>query len=232
MKKSTLITIAALAVSSGMASAAFDAKFIGLTGVNNAIHIDNGGFVDQDFNAGYLTYEYVGPGQRGSGQYESGQFSGFCIELQSISGGTQTYVVDDIKNAPDPVGGAGEDAYDLADQNEVMAVVAAAIRLGWIQSDLSAGANVTNKRLAAIQGKIWEAVLDGSTVTANAVVLTEWNDLTAEIANDPNATVNNLRAMLNADTQDQLFIVPLPTAALAGLMTLGGLAGFSRIRRR
>jgi len=232
MKKRTLITIAAIAVSSGMASAQFDAQYIGLTGVNNAIHIDNGGSIDQDFNAGYLTFEYVGAGDRGEGQYEGGSFSGFCIELQSILGGVQTYDIDAIKNAPDPVGGAGEDAYDLADQGEVMAVVAAAIRLGWIEDDLSAGVNVSNRRLAAIQGKIWEAVLDNSTVTANAVVLTAWNDLTAEIANDPNATVSNLRAMLNADTQDQLFIVPLPTAALAGLMTLGGLAGFSRIRRR
>ena len=41
-----------------------------------------------------------------------------------------------------------------------------------------------------------------------------------------------MKAMLNATTQDQLFIVPLPTAAFAGLLTLGGLGAFSRIRRR
>ena len=57
-------------------------------------------------------------------------------------------------------------------------------------------------------------------------------DLEAEIALDPNATMPNLRAMLNADTQDQLYIIPLPTAVFAGLLTLGGMGGYSRMRRR
>ena len=36
---------------------------------------------------------------------------------------------------------------------------------------------------------------------------------------------------ISPETQDQLFIVPLPTAAFAGLMTLAGIGGIKRLRR-
>lgn len=235
MKRNTVITVAALAASAGLAMADFDAAYVGLTGVDNSIHIDNtgtGGFVNQDFNAGHLEFAYSGAGDRGGDQFAGGSFNTFCIELQQITGGVHTYGVDSIENAPNPAPGAGGPAYDAADESEVHAVVAAAIRLGWITDDLTAGANVSNDRLAAIQGQIWKVVLDDAVVTGNGSVGTEMAALVAEIANDSTARVHRLRAMLNADTQDQLFIVPLPTAAFAGLMTLGGLAGFSRLRRR
>jgi len=78
---------------------------------------------------------------------------------------------------------------------------------------------------------IWKVVLDEAVVTGNGSVATEMAALQVEIDMDPSATVSGLVAMLNADSQDQLFIVPLPTAAFAGLMMLGGLAGAKRLRR-
>ncbi len=231
MKKAIVMSVA-LAAAAGAASAGFDAEYNGYTGVAAGVHINNGGFVNQDFNAGHnnFTYTDVG-GDRGTGQFAGGSFSTFCIELQNTLVGSRTYDLAGITDSPNPSPGAGGPQYDSADEAEVNAVIAAAIRLGWINSDLSAGANATNTRLAAIQGQIWKVVLDTSTVTGNGAVATEMGALQTEIANDPNATVNGLVAMLNADTQDQLFVVPLPTAALAGLLTLGGLAGVKRLRR-
>jgi hypothetical protein len=230
MKKAIVMSVA-LAAAAGAASAGFDADYNGYTGVAAGVHINNGGFVNQDFNAGHNNFTYVGAGDRGTGQFAGGSFSTFCIELQNTLVGTQSYDLAGITDSPNPSPGAGGPQYDSADEAEVNAVIAAAIRLGWINSDLSAGANATNTRLAAIQGQIWKVVLDTSTVTGNGAVATEMGALQTEIANDPNATVNGLVAMLNADTQDQLFVVPLPTAALAGLLTLGGLAGVKRLRR-
>jgi len=237
MKKTTVITIAALAASSTFAMADFEADYVDLTGAGT-VHIDNtgsGGFVDQDFAAGHLEFAYTNSmadgGERGAGQFASGSFNTFCIELQNVRNGARVYDVANISDGPNPAPGAGGPAYDAADQAEVHAVIAAAIRLGWINGDLSA-ASATNHQLAGIQGQIWAVVLDNSVVTGNGQVGIEMLALQAEIAMDPTAGVAGLRAMLNADSQDQLFIVPLPTAAFAGLMTLGGLAGFSRIRRR
>jgi hypothetical protein len=235
MKATTAMMISGIIAASGIAFADFEATHIGLTGVTDGVHINNGGFVNQDFDAGHLEFEYtngVGDGgERGGGQFSGGSFSSFCIELQQISSGPRSYAVDSIRNGPNPASGAGVPAYDAADEAEVNAVVAAAIRLGWINNDLSA-ASASNTQLAAVQGQIWKMVLDNSVVTGNGAVAIEMAVLQAEIANDPFAVVRNLNAMLNADTQDQLFIVPLPTAAFAGLFTMVGLGGLSRIRRR
>ena len=235
MKTRTVLFSGVLCATSGLAMAGFDAEFTGITGVDSAIHIDNtgfGGFINFDFDAGHNNFDYTDVGgDRGAGQFSGGSFATFCVELQNTLNGSRSYDVTDIHNAPNPSPGNGGPQYDAADEAEVNAVVAAAIRLGWIEGDLSSGANATDTRLAAIQGQIWKVVLDEAVVTGNGSVATEMAALQAEIANDPSATVAGLKAMLNADSQDQLFIVPLPTAAFAGLLTLGGLAGIKRIRR-
>ncbi len=225
-------------MSSGFAVAGFDATYLGRTGVDAAIQIDNtgtGGFVNQSFGAGHLGFAYTDVGgDRGAGQFSGGSFNTFCIELQNILGTEQSYEVDSIENGPNPEIGAGGPAYDAADAAEVNAVVAAAISMGWLNNDLSAN-SATNAQLAGIQGMIWKMVLDDAVVEAAAGqtdVATAMSDIQNHLDNNTWGSVNGLRAMLNANTQDQLFVVPLPTAALAGLITLGGLAGFSRLRRR
>lgn len=233
MKKTMIISV--MLAAAGAVHAGFDAEYTGMTGVDGGVNINNtgtGGFINLNFNAGHNNFNYTDVGgDRGAGQFSGGSFSTFCIELQNTLGGSRSYDVTGIQNSPNPSPGNGGPQYDSADEAEVHAVVAAAIRLGWINDDLSAGANATNTRLAAIQGQIWKVVLDLAVVTGNGSVGTEMTALQSEIANDPSATVAGLRAMLNADTQDQLFVVPLPTAALAGLLTLGGFAGIKRLRR-
>lgn len=235
MKNRSTIVIAALAASCGLAAAGFDADFTGITGFGDGVNINNtgsGGIINDDFSAGHNNFVYTDVGgDRGAGQFAGGSFSTFCIELQTTANGSQSYDLAYIHESPNPAPGNGGPQYDLADAAEVHAVIAAAIRLGWIESDLSAGAGATNTRLAAIQGQIWKVVLDEAVVTGNGSVATQMSALQAEIALDPSATVAGLRAMLNADTQDQLYIVPLPTAAFAGLMTLAGLGGYKRLRR-
>lgn len=233
--KNAMITSVMLAVAVGSAHAGFDAEYTGMTGIDGAINVDNtgtGGFINMDFDAGHNNFDYTDfGGDRGAGQFSGGSFSTFCIELQNTLLGSRSYDVTSIQNSPNPSPGNGGPQYDSADEAEVHAVVAAAIRLGWINSDLSAGANATNERLAAIQGQIWKVVLDLAVVTGHGTVGSEMLALQNEVSNDPSATVAGLRAMLNADSQDQLFVVPLPTAAFAGLLTLGGLAGVKRLRR-
>lgn len=235
MKNRKAMVITVLAGSCGLAIAGFDAEHTGFAGVSGGVNINNtgsGGFINMNFDAGHNIFTYTDMGgDRGAGQFAGGSFATFCVELQNTLSGSRSYDIDSIQNGPNPSPGSGGPQYDSADEAEVNAVVAAAIRLGWINSDLSAGANATDTRLAAIQGQVWKVVLDNSVVTGNGAVATAMSDLQAEIAMDPSATVAGLRAMLNADTQDQLFVVPLPTAAFAGLITLGGLAGVKRLRR-
>lgn len=224
----------ALACASGSALAGFDADFLFLQGVNNAIRIDNtgtGGTINDTFNAGQFMFQYTDVGgDRGLGQFSGGTFGTFCIELQQVAPGSTTYDITNVRNSPNPQPGLGG-AYDAADEAEVEAVVAAAIRLGWINSDLSNN-GASNAQLAAIQGMIWQVVLDEAVVSAEiASVATQMAALQSEVNNDPSASIAHLRAMVNADSQDQLFIVPLPTAALAGLITLAGIGGIKRLRR-
>lgn len=218
----------ALVASAGFATAAdFDAEFQSLYGRNDAILIDG---VAQ--NAGHMEYTYTGPiPANAGGQFANATFNTFCIELQHISRDSETWDIRRISEAPNPVSSNGGVPYGTSDEDEVHAVLAAAIRLGWINADLSA-ASAGRSELAAIQGEIWKALFDSSTVTGNsASVSAAMAALEAEVANDPTARVKGLRAMTNANAQDQLYIVPLPTAAFAGLAMLGGLAGL-RLRRR
>jgi hypothetical protein len=225
---------AALMVSSG-ALAGFDASFVDIFGRNNAIRIDTtgyGGTLNDTFNAGHFNFVYsdVG-GDRGEGQFESGSFSTFCIELQSVAGNA-SYDIDRVMNAPNPTAGGGQGPYDYADETEVRAVLAAAVSLGWINADLSATGSLTKDRAAAIQGMIWKVVFDNADVTGEtANVAAEMATLEAEFNANPNGSIQNLFAMISADSQDQLFIVPLPTAAFAGLVTLVGIGGIKRLRK-
>ena len=81
-------SLAAMAVvlASGSAYAGFQADYIDITGVGNAIRIDNtaNGGINALYAAGHFNFQYddVG-GDRGLGQFSGGTFSTFCIELQT-----------------------------------------------------------------------------------------------------------------------------------------------------
>jgi len=221
------ITTLAVVLASGAAQAGFVADFNGVTGINNGVQING---VTQ--NAGHYNWTYDGaPESPAAGQFQSGSFSSFCIELQGV-GQNRPYTVTDIRNGPNP-STSNSGPYDIADELEVKRVIAAAQGLGWLNYDLSSN-GATNAQLAAIQAKIWEAVLDDSTVTvSNASIQTAVTQIENWLADANNAGIyaRGLRAMVSATSQDQLFVLPVPTAAFAGLFTLGGLAGVKRLRR-
>ncbi|MFG0244505.1 MAG: hypothetical protein ACF8MF_00450 [Phycisphaerales bacterium JB052] len=232
--KKTMATVA-IVLASGSAFASFDAQYDSRTGRGSAFEITfnhpTDGPTTVIYGAGHMNFHYTDVGgDRGIGQFSGGSFSTFCIELQNTTGGApRSYDIDYIRNAPDPAPGNGGPGYDYSDEVEVHAILAAAIDAQWINSDLSAGALATDTRLAAIQGLIWEAVLDEATVVSlHANVTAAMNDLVI----DPNARVAGLRAMVNSGVQDQLYIVPLPTAAFAGMLTLAGLGGYKRLNRK
>lgn len=190
----------------------FLAEYLGRTGIADAIHVDNtgtGGFFNGDIGAGHMNMAYRDTdGLRGAGQFANPNFSTFCVELQSVRNQSRGYNLIDISAGPTPLGGNGEDPYDSLDEAELHMVVAAAIRLGWINTDLSPNANSTTVRLAAIQASIWRVLFDNSMVTSNhsdvsSAILT----LETEASNDPTARIAGLMIMSNPDTQDMLYIV-------------------------
>lgn len=230
------VAAATLVVASSGALAGFDADFTGLYGRIDGIRVDTtgyGGTLNETFNAGQFLFDYTDVGgDRGIGQFSGGSFATFCIELQSIASGSASYDIDRVSNAPNPSAGGGQGPYDAADEAEVSAVLAAAVDLGWLNWDLSATGSLTKDQAAAIQGLIWKVVFDNADVTAEtAGIAAQMAILEAEYNANPNGSIDHLYAMISADSQDQLFIVPLPTAALAGLMTLAGIGGIKRLRR-
>lgn len=229
MKKSTIMS-AVLAVSgaSGLALASdFSAEFVGRIGVAEAVTIDG-----DIYAAGQWGFDYTSARPADTaGQFSGDRFYTFCIELQDIASGSEDYDLGEISDAPNPVSSNGGVPYGEADMQEVNAVVAAAIRLDWINNDLSREVGTSPEQLAAIQGAIWAVLFDGMTVAGIGDVATWMDTLMTEAATDPTASVSGMLAMSSAGSQDQLFIVPLPPAAFAGLLTLGGIAAASRIRR-
>ncbi len=230
------VAVAALLVASSGALAGFDADFTGLYGRIDGIRVDTtgyGGTLNETFNAGQFLFDYTDVGgDRGIGQFSGGSFATFCIELQDIASGSASYDIDRVSNAPNPTAGGGQGPYDAADEAEVSAVLAAAVDLGWLNWDLSATGSLTKDQAAAIQGLIWKVVFDNADVTAEtAGIAAQMAILESEYNANPNGSIDHLYAMISADSQDQLFIVPLPTAALAGLMTLAGIGGIKRLRR-
>lgn len=190
----------------------FLAEFLKRHGLSNAIHIDNtgtGGAFDADIAAGHMRMAYRdNDGLRGAGQFANPLFSTFCVELQGVRTQTRGYDLIEISAGPVPNGGNGEDAYDSADEAELHAVVAAAIRLGWINIDLSATSDSNDTRLTAIQTGIWRVLFDNSVVSSNNPdVSLALAALENEASNEPAARVSGLMIMANPTTQDMLYIV-------------------------
>ncbi len=197
------------------ASGEFDflAEFTARIGINDSIRIDNTGiggtFVDDVFG-GHMRMTYRdSDGVRGEGQFADDRFFTFCAELQAVRGSTRGFDLISITSGPNPSGGEGVEPYDILDDAELHAVIAGAIRLGWINADLSATDITTDAILSAIQAGIWRVLFDDIAVTplfaevADAIAVLE-----AETALEPSARVIGLRLMANPDTQDMLYVLP------------------------
>ncbi len=230
--KNFVLMAATLSAVSGLASAT-DVVIVrdsSLDRLTSGVTVNGNGVT-----AGHIGFAYnpdPAPGT-GGGQFASGSFATFCIQVgQNAAAGT--YKIFDLADAPLP-----GDAYGAAIAHRIGIAVRAGIDAGWIASDLSlltSGNTTTDqRRMATIQAAIWEAIYDtgsfdrtGGNVVTNATLGGFWDLLDF----NNNGVVAGLRAIVHPNGQDQLYIVPLPPAAFAGLATLVGVAGVARLRRR
>ena len=228
--KNIVCMAAIVAASSGAALAAdFRAAYTGID--PNATTVSATGFTG-GIQGGYMNHNHDGASRgSGIGQFQNQTFQTFCIELQTVTTGQRDWHVVDIATAPNP---GAPTAYGAAVEARVHAVIAAAIWLGWIGQDLS---GASSDQATAIQGGVWAAIgaagpIGQFAVDGNSTVDALWATLWNRYNSNQTETVSGLRAMTNRDSQDMLYVVPLPPAAFAGLATLVGIAGVSRLRRR
>jgi hypothetical protein len=228
---------ALLAATTCLASAAdFKAEQIGFTG-GNVITVGTLG----TFRGGLIEYAYGEGGSaagKAAGQFvgnEGGRFVTFCIELeQTAQSSMRDYTITSLALAPTPSGGQfnpnAPGPYGSAVAVRINEVVAAAVSQGWINSDLSLGTANTNQ-LIGIQAAIWDAIYGPNVVTVS-IEAAQTAMITLTDTYGSGARVKGLAAAISANSQDILYVVPLPPAAFAGLATLFGVAGVARLRRR
>lgn len=215
-------------------------------------HWSGGNFGGSAGSLGFNTANATGVATQLYGPQNANQMTAFCIELGQVTNtGSHTYEVKDLDEAPNPGGGGpGGTTYSSVVVARLNEVVARAYLSGWITSALQIAGGVTNAQVAGIQLAIWEAIwetegatLDLTTGTSyensgNSAARTAANTLLAGYNNGGRLTVNGLVALTNGSYQDQIAIlgddfavVPLPTAAWAGLGLLGVAVGVRRLRK-
>lgn len=227
--KNTMIKITAMACIAGCTALAsadtVTMKYTGNSGLNT-VSLAGGTANNGSYAAGHLNYQI-----QGGGSYHT-----FCIELtQHTNGSYRVYEIVNLADAPNPGSNYGQATADL-----VIGVIAKAVDLNWIDTSLQAtpssgmSAEDNADRMSAIQGAIWAALFGATPTSGDTDVANNLTTLGAQSLNNATFTLmkNRLRAAVNDGAQDQLYIVPLPTSALAGLGLLGGIAGVRSIRRR
>jgi len=205
----------------------------GTTSGSNNAHVSlvsNGSYI-----AGHMVHTIQGD--------PAGGFRSFCIELgQHANGGFSTYQIVDLTSAPNP-GLPG--SYTASQAAAVVDIISRAISLGWINNSLQADTSQTDygQRMAAIQGKVWEALGLGAASSSDTATFDTANTVQdymntlagyshANLVSINSVMTNRLRAAVADGEQDMLYVVPLPTSVWAGLGLLGGLAGVRVARRR
>lgn len=202
-----------------------DMDYTGIVGGNSA---GQARVNSSTYRAGHMAHTIT------SGDRAGETFNTFCIELgEFAANGTATYEIIDLADAPNP--GA---YYGQAKADAVSAIVANAYAMGWIDSQLQAtdsGASDYLAKMGALQAAIWEALGSSFSVNSGSTsnsVRTQYNALMSVSSFDGNRRMAGLRAAVANGQQDMLYVVPLPSGALAGMGLLGGIAGVRTLRRR
>ncbi len=201
-----------------------DAKFLQVAGGGSAAKLRVGGTT---YYAGHMTHEFT------SGMRAGERFESFCIDLgESAINSVATYRVVDLADAPAP-----GTPYGQAVADQINAVVANAVALGWIDSRLQGDADQAGYllKMGAIQAALWEVIggdvkLHASQTSAGLAGY--YDQLMNAQTFDPAARISGLRAMVADGRQDMLYVVPLPPAAFAGAGVMLGLGGVRTLRRR
>lgn len=222
------VAVAALAAGAAVANAgSVDLAF---TGVQNGQSVSVGG---SNYTAGHMKHNVY------SGGMVTGTFNSFCIELgEFANNGVSTYEIVDLELAPDPDLGGMDPHYSAAQEAAVINVLALAVDANWIGLDLQLDSG-TPQQLAAIQAMIWESLGLGTSSASDDVMVAGTISHSIDYLRNgvgsgsaSNFFALNLRAAVAQGEQDMLYVVPLPTAAWAGIGMLGLCAGVRSYRRR
>lgn len=156
-----------------------------------------------------------------------------------------------LSEAPNPSGGGPDDTtYNATVIDRIHAVLRAAIDMGYINDRLQTTASSSAEKMAAVQLGIWESIWEeGATLDLTAGnsklnnnanssmsgIMSAASGLFAQanlhlIAQGGFQRINGLMALTNSGSQDQLVVVPLPLASLAGFGLLGGTLAVRRLR--
>ncbi len=225
-RQSSMIAVMAVAGLAGVASAdSIDLNYTGIVGGNSSLTARVG---STTYRAGHMSHDIM------SGSNAGQSFNTFCIELEEFAtNGTATYEIVNLADAPNP----GSD-YGQAKADAVSAVLANALAKGWIDEKMQATSTDSSENLArmgAIQAAIWEALghdFNVESSSTSSALRTRYADLLNENSFNAGLRMQGLRAVVSEGQQDMLYIVPLPTAAWAGMGMLGCIAGVRTARRR
>ncbi|MEM9374048.1 MAG: hypothetical protein AAGA55_10435 [Planctomycetota bacterium] len=223
MKMGLMMMVVAAGGSIAMADS-IDLRYTGVAGGSDASKVRVG---SSTYFAGHMVHTIQ------SGQRAGESFSTFCIELEEAAKtDSATYEIVDLADAPAP--GV---PYGQAVSDEINAIVANAVELGWLDKRLQADTEQSDyhARMGAIQAAIWEAL--GGDIRLNSGRTDDelayyYGVLMNPGTFDDSARINGLRAVVAAGQQDMLYVVPLPPAVLGGAGLLIGLGGLRVARRR
>lgn len=222
MKMKMMFAAMALGAAPALADS-IDLDFQQVAGGSSAMNLSLDG---SSVKAGHMEHTFT------SGPNAGSSFNSFCIELgEAATGGSASYQIVDLADAPNPGASYGQSVAD-----SISAIVANAAARGWIDNNLQADSSQVGYlgKMGAIQAAIWSAV--GGSVNLNSSSTSDelafYHAVLMGGSFDSSLRMSGLKALVAVGQQDMLYVVPLPPAALAGAGLL--LAGFGvrAVRRR
>lgn len=203
-----------------------------------------------NYNVGALRHNWSGGTGAAAAYVGSGIYT-FCMDLSGAASGSFSLIgVTAAPNAATGNWGNSGAHYTVEQEKRVNAIAIAARDLGYLNG-LGQFTSASNDAGVAIQLLVWESLWESTAgaswdVTSatggsfrsfdvlNVSVTAIINSLTAAATSlYANASTQILvRSFSSTSSQDQMVLVPLPPAALAGLGTLAGVIGIGYIRRR
>lgn len=223
--------------------------------IRTEVWMGNSRIMNMNLAVGALRHEFSDRGTSSMSQLNNQTASAldgqiintFCTDImESVDNRWQRYEVRDVTQAP--VNGRGDSAAMGADRGGRLAQLynyglaqGLLDSMGGWASNASSAAN--NAMAAAWQVLVWEIVFDNPNDSnwASTGAL-RFGTMGSDIRNffvmfrDASAAydevLGGLRGVARSGSQDQLVIIPLPPAALAGLGLMGLVAGANYVRRR
>lgn len=226
----TTVIAAVIAAACGAANAdTVEVRYVG-TGLHRTIQVS--GVRNATVHAGELIHEFRNG--TGSAAALNGQIRTFCTEVtQNVNSSWRVFNLVDASDAPNPGSPMGDAKaaqlarlYDIAagQQNQSADFAAAFQMMVWeIVYDYNP-ANAATGNLDRTSGAI--RFLSGDSHFNTVVAI--FDSLRASLLSSNSTGISGLHAIVNGNVQDQLVVIPLPTAGAMGLAGIGLIAARRR----